>query len=50
MSTPKLIISAARSMLDGVEVLIDFQFSRCTLESGISVLKPTLVTPGTTQH
>jgi len=50
MSTPKLTVRAARSMLDGVEVLIDFQSSRYTLEPGISILKPTLVTPGTTHH
>jgi len=41
---------AARSMFDGVAVLIDFQFYRGTLKPGILVLKPTLVTPGTTQH
>src|SRR5439155_27149047 len=50
LSTPKLTMRAARSMLDGVVLLIDFQSSGCTSELGISILKPTLVTPGTTQH
>src|SRR6267143_3285968 len=34
MSTPKLTMRAARSMLDGVEVLIDYQSFDCASETG----------------
>src|SRR5207245_11348354 len=48
--TPILIMRGARSMLDDVALLIDFQTSGCAPQPGISILKPTLVIVGTTQH